>query len=179
MTQTDLSDRQILMVIAPEQFRDEELFEPQAVFERAGAKVVIASSRTGVLRGSQGGTAVSTLLLSEVAVRDYDAVVVVGGSGAPSHLWGNETLHALLREAAAAGKILAAICLAGVVLARAGLLTGRPATVYVTRESLLEYQQAGVRATRDPIVIDDRIVTANGPHMAREFGEAIVTRLLS
>ncbi|MFZ4628947.1 MAG: DJ-1/PfpI family protein [Blastocatellia bacterium] len=179
MPQTDLSAKQILMVVAPENFRDEELFEPQAVFERAGAVVVVASTRAGMATGTQGGTTEATLSLSDVQVDDYDAIVVVGGNGAPAHLWGDETLHTLLQKAAVAGKVLGAICLAGVVLARAGLLAGRRATVYMTRESLLEYQQAGVRASRDPIVIDGHFVTAIGPHVAREFGEAVAVQLAS
>ena len=179
MPQTDLSAKQILMVVAPENFRDEEFFEPQAVFDRAGAVVVVASTRAGRAQGSQGGTVEVAKTLAEVRAADYDAIVVVGGNGTPAHLWGDETLHALLREAAAAGKVLGAICLAGVVLARAGILSGRRATVYMTRESLLEYQQAGVRASRDPIVIDERVVTAIGPHVAREFGEAVAAQLIS
>lgn len=179
MPQTDLSAKQILMVVAPENFRDEEFFEPQAVFDRAGAVVVVASTRAGRAQGSQGGTVEVAKTLAEVRAADYDAIVVVGGNGTPAHLWGDETLHALLREAAAAGKVLGAICLAGVVLARAGILSGRRATVYMTRESLLEYQQAGVRASRDPIVVDERVVTAIGPHVAREFGEAVAAQLTS
>ena len=179
MPQTDLSAKQILMVVAPENFRDEEFFEPQAVFDRAGAVVVVASTRAGRAQGSQGGTVEVARTLAEVRAADYDAIVVVGGNGTPAHLWGDETLHALLREAAAAGKVLGAICLAGVVLARAGILSGRRATVYMTRESLLEYQQAGVRASRDPIVVDERVVTAIGPHVAREFGEAVAAQLTS
>lgn len=179
MPQTDLSTKQILMVVAPENFRDEEFFEPQAVFERAGAVVVVASTRAGRAQGSQGGTVEVARTLAEVRAADYDAIVVVGGNGTPAHLWGDETLHALVREAAAAGKVLGAICLAGVVLARAGILSGRRATVYMTRESLLEYQQAGVRASRDPIVVDERVVTAIGPHVAREFGEAVAAQLTS
>lgn len=172
-----LSGKKVLMVIAPENFRDEELFEPRAVFEKASARVRLASSSLEKARGMLGGVANPDLLLSDARAEDYDAVVVVGGSGSPEYLWGNETLHRLVRNADAQGKVISAICLAGVVLARAGLLTGRRATVYKTRESLREYEKAGVKYSKEEVVTDDRFITAVGPNVATEFGEAIARKL--
>lgn len=172
-----LSGRRVLMVIAPRNFRDEELFEPQHVFESAGASVTIASTRLGRSQGMRGGSAEATLLVADARAEDFDAIVVVGGSGSPEYLWGDESLHHLLREADTRGRVLGAICLAGVVLARTGLLTGHQATVYKTEESLGEYQKAHVRLSREDVVTDGRYVTAVGPQVARGFGEAIASRL--
>jgi hypothetical protein len=39
----------VLMVVAPERFRDEELFDTRAVLEGSGHHIVIASTRIGEL----------------------------------------------------------------------------------------------------------------------------------
>lgn len=174
MLGANLRRKKILMIIAPENFRDEELFVPKRIFEEAGASVEIASSRSGPIRGMLGGTATPDLLLAEAGAEKYDAIVVVGGSGSPAHLWPDETLHRLLREADRQRKIIGAICLAGAALARAGLLNGRSATIYKTRDSLDEYLRVGAIYDSRDVVVDDRYVTASGPRVAREFGETIV-----
>jgi protease I len=177
MSENKLRGRKILMVIAPENFRDEELFEPKAVFEAEGAVVLIASRSLGRAKGMLGGTAEPDLLLSDAMASDYDAIIVVGGSGSPDHLWHDETLHRMLREADQQKKIIGAICLAGAALARAGLLEGRQATIYKTKDSLKEYERAGVKYVNRDVVIDDRFITASGPRAAKEFGKAIVEML--
>ncbi|GBC83359.1 Putative cysteine protease YraA [bacterium HR10] len=171
--------KRILMVIAPEDFRDEELFTPKQIFEAGGAEVTIASTRLGLARGMLGGSASPDLLIAEARAEDYDAIVVVGGMGSPTHLWADEALHRLLREADEKGKIIGAICLSPAVLARAGLLRGRRATVYVTDESMSELRRGGAHYQQVDVVTDGRIVTASGPHAAAEFGRAIVAQLAS
>lgn len=178
MTEKKLSGRTILMVICPENFRDEELFKPKEIFEKEGATVKIASRSLSPARGMLGGTAKPDLLISDAQAEDYDAVVVVGGGGSPEYLWPDEKLHSLLRRADAQGKVIGAICLSGAALARAGLLRGRRATVYRTKESLKELEKGGAKYTSEDVVTDGRVVTASGPHVAAEFGHAIMARLV-
>ena len=110
MIMTDLSNRTILMVIAPSGFRDEELFVPEEFFEKNGAEVVIASDRKGTARGMLGRTASVDLSVSEVDISDYDAVVFVGGSGVESHkLYENEAYLKLAADADSSGKVIGAI----------------------------------------------------------------------
>ena len=73
--------KRILMVIAPEDFRDEELFTPMGIFEAEGAEVTIASTRLGLARGMLGESASPDLLIAEARAEDYAAIVVVGGMG--------------------------------------------------------------------------------------------------
>jgi protease I len=177
MGERALTGKRILMVIAPEDFRDEELFTPKAIFEAEGATVTIASTRLGPARGMLGGSASPDLLIADARADDYDAIVVVGGMGSPTYLWPNEALHRLLQEADARGKIIGAICLSPAVLARAGLLRGRRATVYVTEASLSELHRGGARYQEVDVVTDGRIITASGPQAAAEFGRAISAEL--
>ena len=70
----ELAGKSILMVIAPDRFRDEELFTPREYFLSRGAKVEVASSASGEVRGMLGRTYRPEKKLSRVNVDDYDAV---------------------------------------------------------------------------------------------------------
>ena len=164
----------ILMIIPPERFRDEELFVTQEELERAGHRTVIASTATGVRPGARGGFATAALTMADVHVGDYDAVVFVGGGGAKL-LFANPDALRIAREADAGGKILAAICLAPVILANAGVLGGKQATVAGTEAKTLE--QAGATYTGPGVTVDGRIVTANAPKASRLFGQKIAALL--
>ena len=83
----------VVMIIAPERFRDEELFVTKEELERAGHKIVIASSAKGICPGSRGGFATATLTLNEVQASNYDAVVFVGGGGSKIYFANEEVLR--------------------------------------------------------------------------------------
>ena len=73
--------KSVLMVIAPENFRDEELFETKEVLDAAGLQTTIASVQKGVCNGKLGGKANAAIALSDAKASDYAAVVFVGGMG--------------------------------------------------------------------------------------------------
>ncbi len=175
----DLAGRRVLAVIAPRNFRDEELFEPKAALEARGASVTVASTSTESAKGMLGAWAQPERTIEQCAVADYDAIAVVGGMGSPQHLWNHAALHELLRGAAARGKVVAGICLSGAVLANAGVLQGKRATVYRTDQSLAALEAGGATYTGEPLVIDGTVITAEGPAVARKFGEAIGDALAS
>jgi protease I len=162
------------MVIAPRHFRDEELLQPKALFEAEGASVEVASTTTDVARGMLGAEVKPDLPLSAVDPHRYATIAVVGGSGAPTYLWDNHTLHALLRIARDEGTPIGAICLAPAALARAGLLHGVRATVYGEPRAKRELERGGALYVEEHLVSDQGIVTAAGPRDARAFAEALV-----
>lgn len=160
----------VLLVIAPERFRDEELFETQAELLKAGHQTVIASTRTGLCLGSRGGQALAEMTLEQVHSADYDAIVFVGGGGSKL-LFNHETAWRIAQEMAQSGKVLAAICLAPVILANAGVLAGRQATVAGTEAQTIESK--GARYTGPGVTVDGKLVTANGPKSSGLFGQRI------
>lgn len=164
----------VLMIIPPERFRDEELFVTQAELEQAGHTTVIASTATGVCPGSRGGFATATLALDAVRPADYDAVVFVGGGGARL-LYQNDHALRIAQEMAASGKVTAAICLAPVILANAGVLAGKQATVAGTEAKVLA--SAGASYTGPGVTVDGRLVTANAPKASKLFGQQIAALL--
>ncbi|MBW2971655.1 DJ-1/PfpI family protein [Candidatus Woesearchaeota archaeon] len=167
-------DKKILMVIAPEGFRDEEFLEPKKVFEGAGAEVTVASKGVKVAKGKLGATADVDMDISEASADDYDAVVFIGGPGAAVYFDDPVALN-LAQKSYNSGKVTAAICIAPSILANAGVLDGKQATSFESESRNIEAKSAGY--TGKPVTVDGKIVTANGPAAAKKFGEAIVKLL--
>ncbi|HDN64706.1 MAG TPA: DJ-1 family protein [Methanosarcinales archaeon] len=168
----DMSNKTILMVIAPSDFRDEELFVPKEFFEKNGAEVVIASEKKGTANGMLGGTASIDLSISDADTSDYDAVVFVGGTGIESHkLYENEIYLKLATDAENSKKIIGAICLGPMVPAGAGVLSGKNATVSESGTSYITGK--GARYTGAEVTRDGRIITGVGPHAAEEFARTV------
>lgn len=166
--------KRILMIIASKNFRDEELLVPKASFEKSGFEVTVASSSLSPSRGMLGATVKPVILVKDARVDDYDAVVFVGGNGA-SEYWQDKTAHAIAQGFASQGKITAAICIAPVTLANAGLLKGKKATVWPPEVGQLTEQ--GVLTVPDDVVQDGQFITANGPKAAAHFAETIIRSL--
>lgn len=169
--------QRIVMVVAPEQFRDEELLIPRQAFLEQGYPVQTVSSRTGEGVGMLGATELFTRTLEEVKACDFEALVIVGGYGAVKHLWDNPKLHKLVREAAIQDDLIAAICVSPVVLAKAGVLRGKQATVWDMPESQQAFNEAGVFYTGEAVTRDGQFITANAPEAAQAFAECIIAQL--
>ena len=170
----NVSGKNILMVIAPDGFRDEEFLEPKEVFESSGAKVTVASKGVSTAKGKLGATADVDIDISEASAADYDAVVFIGGPGAAVYFEDPAALN-LAQSAEAAGKVVAAICIAPSILANAGVLEGHKATCFESESSNIDAKSAGY--TGEDVTVDNNIITANGPAPAKKFGEAIIKAL--
>jgi protease I len=162
--------KQAVMIIAKKVFRDEELLETREELEKAGVKTIIASSSEGDCIGKLGAEVKAEISLSDIKVKDYDAVVFVGGNGAEQYYEDNTALT-IAKDAAAEGKTLAAICIAPRILANAGLLEGIQATCYESEAENIE--KLGAEFIDTDVVVDGRIITGSGPHASRRFGQAI------
>jgi protease I len=164
----------ILIAIAPEKYRDEELAEPVAALQKAGIDFEIASTRRGPCTGMMGAKTTATISFEEIDPKRYDGLVIVGGSGAQTYLWEDELLSPIVKMFHQSGKVVGAICLAPAVLARAGILKGKKATYYESPASFREMKIGGAVLTNAPVVKDGRIVTANGPSASRAFADTFV-----
>jgi protease I len=162
------------MVIAKNVFRDEEYLVPRAILEALGTHVRTASDSVGACRGKLGAVAYADLALRDVSAEAFGAIVFVGGAGAQT-FFDDPEAHRISRGMLDSGKVVAAICIAPSVLARAGLLEGVRATAFASQES--DLRAHGAIWTDGPVEIDGRIITANGPEAADGFGNAIADAL--
>jgi protease I len=171
-----LEDKKILMIVASRDFRDEEYFIPFEIFQKEGAEIVTASSVKGTIIGIEGGEARSSMELKEVEVKNFEAVIFIGGSGASEYFEDKEA-HRIAQEAIKFNKVLGAICIAPVILARAGVLKDRKATVWSSisdKSGIEKLRGEGCSVSSERVVKDGKIVTADGPAVAGEFAKTVV-----
>jgi 4-methyl-5(b-hydroxyethyl)-thiazole monophosphate biosynthesis len=156
-------------------FEEIEAVTPLDILRRAGIAV-----RT--LRVGQPGTA--AIGAHGMALRcdahiadvhtdaDFAGIVLPGGPGHTTLLQDENVLR-LLREAAASGKLLAALCAAPSILGKNGYLKGRKACCFPGFEDTLQ----GAAVEYAPVVADGNFVTARGAGCALPFALALVRSL--
>jgi len=177
MANNRLDGKSVLLVIPQTQFREEEVFEPKRILEKEGARVVVASTAARTCRGMKEGILESEVAIEDANGEDYQAVVLAGGSSVPALFWKDKKLQELVSGMAEAGKIVAAISLSTVVLAKASLLEGRKATVYFLPEALEELKKGGATYVKDKVIVDENIIMAEGPQESGAFAKAVATAL--
>lgn len=168
------TEGKILMVLAPDQYQEDELNVPRDYFQSMGYSVVLASRGVKTATGMNGGSASIDLDIKNAKPSDYAAVVFVGGEGIYNLKINEDAGYQALAKASVAQKRLTcAICLGPWILADAGLLKGKKATASETDH----LKEKGAIISDDMVVQDGIIITGNGPSAAQEFAEAIVAAL--
>lgn len=175
-----LENNSIALIIAFNDFKDEEFFSLRNLFLAAGSKVKIVSTQSGEARSVLGNKVAVDILLKDLQVKDFDAVVFIGGPGALLDL-DNQDSYRIALETVSQGKILSAICIAPEILAKAGVLEGKKATVWTS-----ETDQSGVQVLQDNgaifqnqnVVTDGKIITSSGSEAAEELGMEIIGAII-
>lgn len=192
MAQTNPQPLHVLMVMN-EGFRPEEYFIPRKIFDSAGFKTTVATRYDGAVSPSRNHrdkypSVQSNLTYNKVDVRNYDAIIFVGGNGAWNDILPNTEAHRILLTSMQQNKIVGLICAATGLLATAGNLDGntpRFRGAYVTgypdvegllkRVGLLNYLPG--TPGRPQVVVHRNLITARDPISAQMFGETVAQRL--
>lgn len=169
-----LSGKNVAMIIAYQDFRDEEFTQPFTVLSGAGATITVASSKRGTAKGMLGKKVEVQQLLAELDAAKYDAVIFIGGPGAQT-FFKDSAAHKLARDAVKQGKVVGAICIAPAILAYAGLVEGKQMTGFSS--ILPDLRKAGAKVTAEPVVRDGKLITADGPAAAAKFAAALLEAL--
>ena len=166
----------IAMVIAFKDFRDEEYFQTKEILEKVGFEISVFSNKKGIAIGKFGGEALIENTFKDLDISKFDGLLIVGGSGAIEYLDNPET-YFLINEAKNQKKIISAICIAPLILAHAGILKGKKATVWssdLDKSALKEFKKQEVKYVSEKSVVDGKIVTADGPSSIVEFCNNII-----
>lgn len=171
-----VKNKKALLIIAFRGFKDPEYFITKETLEEAGVEIKTASNKKGLAVGADGGDANIDLVVSEVDISNFDAIIFIGGSGCLKFL-DNETSYTIIQKTVLRKKILAAICISPIILAKAGVLKNKKATVWssvLDRGPTKILKENGAKYESSPVVIDEKIITADGPSSAKVFGREIL-----
>jgi 4-methyl-5(b-hydroxyethyl)-thiazole monophosphate biosynthesis len=164
------------VVLLAEGFEEVEAITPVDYLRRAGVEVTTAAvGKSLTVKGARGIQVCADAMLTELSGDTWDAVIVPGGMPGAANLAASEETAALLKDTAAAGKLVCAICASpAVVLSPLGLLEGKKFTCYPG----MEEKVTKGKWTNGQVVTDDAIITSRGAGTAGLFATAIIRALL-
>jgi len=159
------------MVPFAEGFEEIEALTIVDVLRRAGITVDMIGVVGSMITGAHGVKVVMDKRLNAVRAEDYEGIVLPGGSPGYINLSKSNALKEMIKQMNSKGKLVAAICASPAVLAKAGVLDNRHATIYPGMEKELPYPRD------ERVVVDGNVVTSQGPGTALEFALKIVELL--
>jgi protease I len=164
-----------VIILVEEIFNDHEFWYPYYRLKEAGAEVVVAGSAASKVYTGKSGTQVkSHSSAEEVSGMDFDGIIIPGGY-APDHMRRNPAMVKLVKDLAEAGKVVAAICHGGWMLASAEILQGRTVTSFFSIKDDLVH--AGANYVDREVVVDGKLITSRKPDDLPAFMKAIIAAL--
>lgn len=163
-----------VLVLLADGFEELEAIAPIDLLRRGDIEVTVASlNENRHATGRSGITAHADAALSAMQGRLFDLVFLPGGAGV-KHLRADPRVREIVLRHHSAGRWLAAICAAPLVLHDCGLLDGRR---YTAHFSVADELPALLPDER--VVTDGNIITSRGAGTAVEFGLHLVALLVS
>ncbi len=161
-----------ILILLEAGFEEIETIIPADVLRRIGFEVILAGANKSVC-GTHNISIETDILISEINSNDYDCVILPGGMPGAVNLRDNHQVIEIVKKMFSDGKIVAAICAAPIVLAKAGILKGKKATCYPSFKSDLE----GVLYTAATVETAGNIITGKGPGASFDFTAKIAEML--
>ena len=160
------------LVLMAQGFEEIELSSIVDILRRGNIHVTIAGLGSGLITGSRGMKMQPDVSLDSINEL-FDVIILPGGSPGYINLGKDKRVLDLVNRFYSEGKIVAAICAAPSVLAKAGILEKKKATIYKGMEDLLK----DAKYVNQSVVEDQNIITSQGPGTSIEFALTILLRL--
>ncbi len=167
--------KKVAIVIAHNGYQQVEYAITKEIIQEAGFQVVTISNKKGTAIAHDKSSASVDADIAHSDPLQFEAVILIGGPGALEAL-DTDASYRFIQQAVMAEKVVAAICIATRILAKAGALVSKTATGWDGDNKLKAiYDQHGVIYDNTTgVVTDGRVVTAQGPTYAAEFAYDIV-----
>jgi protease I len=164
-----------VFILVETTYNDLEFWYPYYRLKEAGAEVVVIGPVGGMIYSGKAGLPVKADAgMAEVTAADCDGLIIPGGY-APDHMRRHPAMVQLVKDCVEAGKVVAAICHAGWMLASAGVLKGRTVTAFFAIKDDLVH--AGADFVDREVVVDGNIITSRTPDDLPPFMRAIIEKL--
>jgi protease I len=164
-----------VIVLAEEMYNEYELWYPYYRLKEAGADVTLVGSGSAETYKAKSGLEVSVDTSSDqVSAADYDGIVIPGGY-APDRMRRYPSMVKLVKDFFKAGKVVAAICHAGWMLASAEIVEGKNVTCFFSIKDDLIH--AGGNYVDQEVVVDGNLITSRQPDDLPAFMRAVIAGL--
>jgi protease I len=159
-------------ILAETLYQELELWYPLFRLQEAGAAVlVVGSGSEKTYTGKFGYPVTVDKNAGEVLDVEFDAVVIPGGY-APDHMRRFPEMVALVRKTYENGKVVAAICHGGWMLASADIVKGKTVTAFFAIKDDLVH--AGAQFVDQEVCVDGNLITSRKPEDLPAFLKAII-----
>jgi protease I len=139
-----------------------------------GAEVTVIGSKAGSFSGKNGIPGKSDIAITEAKADDYDALIIPGGYS-PDHMRRIPAMVEFVKKMNEGGKVIAAICHAGWMLASAGIVDGKKLTSFFSIKD--DLVNAGAEWVDEEVVVDGNLVTSRNPGDLPAFCKTIISQL--
>ncbi len=144
------------------------------LLRRAQLEVVIAGLSGDVITGSKGIRILPDCRIDEIDSSDVEMLVLPGGMPGTINLLADEHVDRLLREVYLAGRPVAAICAAPLILGQKEYLIDKKAICYPGFEDQLLGADIQISAK---VIVDGNVITSKGLGTAIDFSLALIEKL--
>lgn len=159
-----------IMIPLTKGFEDIEATTVIDVLRRANIDVEIIGIVSSVIESKHKVRIVTDKIFTQISPKEYDGIVIVGGPGYDSLNKITSFLN-MIKTFYNGGKLVAAIGESVSILAKQGLLDNKKAVIAPGMEKLLAYPRD------QPVIVEDNIITSQGPGTSMDFALAIVKKL--
>ena len=165
-----------IAILVENLYEDLELWYPALRFRADGAEVIMVGTGDETYTSKHGYPVQADTRAEDVRAVDFDAVIIPGGY-APDHMRRQPAMIDLVRNAFDQGKIVAAVCHAGWMLASADIVRGKRVTCFASIKD--DMINAGGRYEDAEVVRDGNLITSRKPDdlpaFCRTIGEALTS----
>lgn len=155
-------------------YEDNEFWYPLFRMREEGATVNAVAPELTTYTGKNGVPARADKTIDNADAGEFDAVIIPGGYS-PDHMRRHPGMVSFVRDMNDQGKVIAAICHAGWMLASAGVLAGRIVTsFFAIKDDLVN---AGAEWKDEEVVVDGNLVTSRSPDDLPVFCRTIISEL--
>ena len=171
--------KRIAFLTASEGVEEVELTEPWQAVVDAGHTAQLLSLDEGEVELfrhlDRSSTRRVDRCVRDVAVADYDALVLPGGVANPDALRTDETAVAFVRDFVDSGKPVAAICHAAWTLVEADRVQGRRITSWPSLQT--DIRNGGGEWVDEEVAVDGNLITSRRPDDIAAFSRALLAAL--
>ena len=145
------------------------------LLRRANINTIMVGVEEKKVTGAHDVNITTDKTLDEINIDQLDALILPGGAPGFQNLRKNKRVLSMIKDAYEKKKIVAAICASPSVLATAGVLKNKKATIYPGMEEEIKKGEGIIQD--DLVVVDNNIVTSKGPATTMLFALKLIELL--